>query len=682
MDKSQQRTWFIEIAFLIILAAIGYLPQVNRLSYYREDWFYIYDAIVAGPAIFHQMFVIDRPARGLFFEIYYLLFGPNPFAYHLSAFAWRILAGVGALWFFRLLWPNARKLGFSMAALFVLFPGYVWWVGAVEWQPHISSLALEVVSIALTIKAIQSDKIWLKILLTATSILSGWVYILLVDYAIGMELFRFLCIYLVLRRAYEPGKNLQLFIRYVRVSLAYLAIPLAFLFWRIFFFDNQHKSTDIEFQLGFFLAAPLERTILWGNHLWISILNLVYQSWWMPLKQNFAALDIQSRIMGTILALINVLVITIVFRIISRSTNPAVDRTHHSNNRSTETILLGFFGMIFGLAPVILANRFVAFQGYSHYGLPTSLAVVIFVTGMCSIISSKYIKYALIALLVGGSTLTHQSLAANAVREEQIIKDFWWQAYWRVPSIREGTLLAANYPSIDLGDDAIIVGGPAKFMFFPNERQKDGRLVRYKLGAVELSDENLKNIQEGNLKHTSRYRSHVAFINFGNVLILTQPSIDSCVRVIDNRWPEVSSMDANQIISILPYSDIGLIDLERSVPRPLEYIFGREPTHSWCFYYERADLSRQQGDWEAVAKIGNEVIESEIAPNDLVEWLPFIEAYAFLGDATKAEQVAGFLVEDRYYRKLACENLHLMPANGFPIERVMQEKLDLLLCIP
>jgi hypothetical protein len=682
MDKPQKRTWLIEIALLIILAAIAYLTQVNRLSYFREDWFYIYDATVAGPGIFHQMFEIDRPARGYFFEIYFLLFGPNPLAYHLSAFVWRIFAGLGALWLFHLLWPNTRMMGFSMAALLVLFPGYVWWVGAVEWQPHIASLTLEVLSIALSVKAIQTDNLGLKTLLTAVSIISGWAYILLVDYAIGMELFRFLCIYFVVRRANEPGKTLQLIVRVVRASLPYLAVPAVFLFWRIFFFNNQHKSTDIEFQLGFFLAAPLERTILWGNHLWISILNLVYQSWWMPLQQNFSALVVEARIIATFLAFINIIVIFFGYRIISRSGNPEVDRARQLNKWSTEAIQLGFFGMIIGLAPVILANRFVAFRGYSHYGLPASLAVVIFIIGLCSLIPYQFIKYALIALLVGSSTLTHQALAASAVREEQIIKDFWWQVYWRVPSIREGTLLAANYPSIDLGDDAIIVGGPAKFMFFPNERQLEGRSVRYKLGAVDLSNENLKNIQEGNLKHTSRYRSHVAFINFGNVLVFTQPSIEACVRVIDNRWSELSPMDMNQIKSILPYSDINLIDLERSVPQPLEYIFGREPSHSWCYYYQRADHSRQQGDWESVAKIGNAAIEAKVSPTDLVEWLPFIEAYAFLGDATKTEQVAGYLIEDPYYKKLACENIHLMPANGFPIEAVMQEQVDLLLCSP
>lgn len=307
------------------------------------------------------MFVIDRPARGYFFEIFFLLFGPNPLAYHLSAFVWRVLAGLGALWLFHLLWPNNRKLGFSIAALFVLFPGYVWWVGAVEWQPHIASLALEVLSIALTVKAIQTDNLWLKILFTVVSIISGWSYILLVDYAIGMEFFRFLCIYFVVRRANEPGKNLQLIVRVIKASLAYLAIPAVFLFWRIFFFNNQHKSTDLEFQLGFFLAAPLERTMLWGNHLWISIINLAYQSWWMPLKQNFPALNVEARTIATFLTFINILLVLFVYRIISKIGNSAVDQTRQTKNWPTEATLLGFFGTIVGLAPVILANRFVAF---------------------------------------------------------------------------------------------------------------------------------------------------------------------------------------------------------------------------------------------------------------------------------------------------------------------------------
>ena len=29
-----------------------------------------------------------------------------------------------------------------------------------------------------------------------------------------------------------------------------------------------------------------------------------------------------------------------------------------------------------------------------------------------------------------------------------------------------------------------------------------------------------------------------------------------------------------------------------------------EPSHGWCYYFERADLARQMGDWEKVAELG------------------------------------------------------------------------------
>src|SRR3989337_1030106 len=160
------------IVVLIVISALTHLVRVAELSYFKDDWYYVYDAFIAGPGIFRAMFSIDRPARGIFFEIYYSLFGPNPLPYHLSAFAWRMLAVFGALWLFDMLWPKERRASFYMAVLFALYPGYLWWISAIEYQPMIASLALQVFSMALTVKALQTDKSLSKALLVIGAILT------------------------------------------------------------------------------------------------------------------------------------------------------------------------------------------------------------------------------------------------------------------------------------------------------------------------------------------------------------------------------------------------------------------------------------------------------------------------------------------------------------------------------
>jgi hypothetical protein len=60
-------------------------------------------------------------------------------------------------------------------------------------------------------------------------------------------------------------------------------------------------------------------------------------------------------------------------------------------------------------------------------------------------------------------------------------------------------------------------------------------------------------------------------------------------------------------------------------------VLGAEPAHTWCYYFEKADLARQEDDWAQVAEIGDKVFAIPYYPDDYSEYLPFIEAYARTG---------------------------------------------------
>jgi len=62
-----------------------------------------------------------------------------------------------------------------------------------------------------------------------------------------------------------------------------------------------------------------------------------------------------------------------------------------------------------------------------------------------------------------------------------------------------------------------------------------------------------------------------------------------------------------------------------------ENIFGPEPAHEWCYYYQKADLARSLQDWPRVTALADEAAASGFAPQNGVELLPFIQAYAMQG---------------------------------------------------
>jgi len=69
-------------------------------------------------------------------------------------------------------------------------------------------------------------------------------------------------------------------------------------------------------------------------------------------------------------------------------------------------------------------------------------------------------------------------------------------------------------------------------------------------------------------------------------------------------------------------------------------IFNPEPPHEWCFYFEKADLARQQGDWDEIAELGSRAFNLGDHPNDPMERLVFVEGYAHAGDWKQALQLS------------------------------------------
>ncbi len=53
--------------------------------------------------------------------------------------------------------------------------------------------------------------------------------------------------------------------------------------------------------------------------------------------------------------------------------------------------------------------------------------------------------------------------------------------------------------------------------------------------------------------------------------------------------------------------------------------YGPEPAHGWCYYFEKAELARQFGDWETVTRLGDEASKLTDHPNNPVERFVFIE---------------------------------------------------------
>ncbi|NPV56663.1 MAG: hypothetical protein HPY76_08340 [Anaerolineae bacterium] len=80
---------------------------------------------------------------------------------------------------------------------------------------------------------------------------------------------------------------------------------------------------------------------------------------------------------------------------------------------------------------------------------------------------------------------------------------------------------------------------------------------------------------------------------------------------------------------MLPFSNIDLISPGNATP---PWLFGDEPAHTWCYFFQKAELARQNHDWDEINRLGDEAEAGGWQASQPAEYLPFLEAAARAGN--------------------------------------------------
>ena len=77
-----------------------------------------------------------------------------------------------------------------------------------------------------------------------------------------------------------------------------------------------------------------------------------------------------------------------------------------------------------------------------------------------------------------------------------------------------------------------------------------------------------------------------------------------------------------------------------------DVLSGAEPPHTWCYYFQRAQLAVQMGDYKQAARLGDQVQKLGLTPARKYQWLPFLVGYAEAGDLSKARKLLHGIQDD------------------------------------
>jgi hypothetical protein len=616
LKRLTARPGFYALALLII-GALTYLYALPSLGYYWDDWEVVFLLDAQDPDLFNGYFSFDRPFAWPY-RVMYSIFALNPAAWHMATFLFR-WGGILLLVYTLIeLWPGQHLYLKWLGALMLVYPGFLQQSISGAYNRHFTAFFIFSLSIYLMAQAVRSQRIaWL---LAAASWLTAFVHVFTIEYFVGLELIRpFVLWYLVTRdRRLTQTGSIR---RVILFSLPYLIILAFYVWWRLAVFPSTIPLAN--YAGDFKLLQDFEGSALTGMLavLTRALLDLIYATLqvWFVVIGDADQWTLQGKIAWFAFGLGAIL--TVLFGFFHAD---AASSTRQKLPRSM--LWCGLWAFLVGALPVWLTSKQLSAQGRwdDRFALAPMLGACILTTWLtAAFIRPRWQRFVLGVLLF--LSITTQVLVANRYRLDWGVQNaYYWQLAWRVPRLLPGTaIISFEQPSASIpGYDAsfamnlLFHGDPADgtlpYWFFTNDRFLN----------FELKPEKAISYKDRNLTFKGSTSNSIAIIHQGE---------KRCLQVLDAAYADQPFYGVNQE-QLVAVSNPASVVRAADGPSPDPDIFGGEPAHTWCYYFQKADLARQSQDWDAILKLEQQARVGGFVPGFGPELMPFIEAHARQGD--------------------------------------------------
>jgi hypothetical protein len=326
-------------------------------------------------------------------------------------------------------------------------------------------------------------------------------------------------------------------------------------------------------------------------------------------------------------------------------------------------LVIGLAGILLGRVPSFAAGLPLTLQSsYDRFMISMMLGGSLFVTGGIELLLRNtpiklYVFALLIALGVGQQFFNANIFRRDWTKQQEI----YWQLAWRIPALKPNTVLLTDQLPIDYETDLSFTA-PLNWMYAPEYKRSN---LPYALLYTEkrLGRGALPSLEPGT-EITLPVRRVSFYGSTSQALVIYMPR-NGCLRVLDPaRGDEVTyGRQSRYLVEAIPLSDLSniLVDADRTAQLP----FLAEPEHTWCYYFAKAELARQQGDWEQVVALIDEAKTLGYRPEDPFEWLTYIEAQAMMGNIKDARETSHIAYRlDEGLRKGLCEVWKRVQATG------------------
>lgn len=647
------RNTLIIILSIIIVGCLLYIPQMKDLGLYRDDWNNFYNLTVRGPRMLIEAYKADRPADGYLISGLYWFFGTNITAYMIWNLCCRILGSVFLALALMKVWPGTSKFAGLAGLLAVAFPGFLQQVDGIAYVPHQTAMMCFMLSLWLTALACEpGQKSW-NVLFTFLSILFSFASMMLMEYYIGMEIYRFGLIYLMNREQAGKGKSGSFF-RSILSYLPYLIPAAGFVVWRVFFFQAERAGADLIDILRPYATAPIHELKNLAVRVIKNVWKLFAGSWTIPFYNLSNGLGIEEFLKTLIPSCIIFAVGQLsLFLLHRKKTEESVKDAY---NEAGQWLWYGLIGGTVAIMPLVISAHDINFtSSLDRFTWPGMIGAILFLCGLVGSLRNRFLRNVLTMVTLLISVFAQWQNQVNYAGQWSMTKDYWQQLMWRAPSLKEYTTIVSG--GALLVEEDYDVFAPASMIYFP------GEIDWAPVGAEVLNSHTAGDILVGN--NSGRYVREI-FVekDYDHLLAISKPTAEGCLRVIDGENPLYSTLDWTKVPTIGSYSKLSQIITEPEQVPAYPFFLGKEQEHGWCYYFEKMELSLQMNDPETASRLADEAASGNLTAIDPVEWIPVIEAYAQSGRTEDALEIVEKMRDDEVLEYNACHYFRAKDETG------------------
>lgn len=639
LKKISEKPWFYPVAlFLMAFVAYGYV--LTSLGYHWSDWEVVMFNKL-NPSLQPGYFAEDRPFPWTYQLIYFLV-GSRPIGWHIVTL---IIRWAGTLFYVNALiqfWPHYKKQIFWLGALLIVYPGFLQQTQSAAKARHIMTLTLFALSLYLMVLAIKRPK-WAR-LFYPLSWIATFMHLFTTEYFSGIELMRPVLIWLLISDGNK--KDLRSLRKVAVIYLPYLLVT-AFFFWGRFVyfpsvFQTSSRLGNISSTVGGFEGSFVESFLGLFNRVFLDLIYSTLQVWINAILK-LDGFTFQQRITWFAFGLGALFAFAFSF-FYNTNEDEKPDRSS-----PTSIFLVGLLLFVVSALPVWAIGKDVSSGGWNdRYALAPMLGASLAAVGLVLAFVRPAGQKWILGFLLMFSIATQIWTVNEYRRDWKTQLNYYWQLYWRMPALQAGTAVYSfEAPSRYVPDDADVTWALNVLYHYQTQ---DGSLP-YMFITPERDD-----YFQPDSEFILRLRNLFFIGNTSDVVAVLHQTEDSCLRVLDATYMYDPLLDEGHE-KLIPVSDLSRIIPDPAPVSPDTDIFGPEPAHTWCYFFQKADLARQTGNWGEVLDLYKQAQRLGYTPGYGAEYIPFIEAFAQTGDWQKAYDltITAQALTPRH-KKMLCSN--------------------------